>query len=676
MVKYKKLGNTYHLYINSAMQLQDILKIHPSLWIATSAPINAFDLDIIFLNYIDCSEKNSRLIYREVQLAVKWLIEVLSDYTGIDEKSDQISLDRINREHPDGETIFFEAKKILAGIGNNKLDEISLEQIRTVKSDVGKYPVSESGVATVEAASTDELKCYMQHIIDVTGGEDHASGVKGIGIAVLEQFNQKLIDYIDWRGSYVDALKKKNKDLLPWGEDTDSVFQQYIKFKNKIDQYFIQCKVLSFSKQVSDNVSFLSDTEFDKINWHEITELEKFLLNAPLAGPNDKMVLDLTKSNLINPLFFDELKMFFTQISSFFGKEKIEQLSTVLWAEIKSSLSSYQTWFDGNPAPAMNNIGLSLLKDYKDNSYYDSALKIIESCKETVFQMDNIRLIEKLILFQKNMLVFVNNFVSMPFLYDIKNRSLFEKGSLIIDGRQMNFSVLVENKPAHMKIAKSSSIFVLYVEITPASLKKYIVVVPVTSCGKGNLGIGKRGVFIENSGIVSDAIVVDIIDNPISLREALLYPFKKIGAVFSSRFGAIGKEADTSFSKSVTDVSQGKSITSVKAPANKSAGFNPTSLLMGGSIAIAALGSSFAYIMSKLSSISPLKILLTVVVIIGLFLLFTLIGTYFKLKRRDLSPILEGSGWSINPKLKLTRRLARICTQKPKWPKGTRRKRL
>ena len=676
MVKYKKLGNTYHLYINTALQLQDILKIHPSLWIATSAPINAFDLDTVFLNYIDCSEKNSRLIYSEVQQAVKWLIEVFRDYSGIDEKSDQVCLDRINKEHPDGETIFSETKKILSRLNSDNSDVISLEQIRAVKSEVEKYPVSENGVAIVEAAPTDELKCYMQHVIDVTGGEDHTSGVKGVGISVLELFNQKLNDYIDWRGCYNDALNKKNKDLLPWGEDTDAVFQQYIKFKNKIDQYFIQCKVLSFSKQVSDNVSFLSDTEFDKINWHEITELEKFLVDAPLAGPNDKMVLDLTKSNLINPLFFDGLKMFLFQISSFFGKEKIEQLSTVLWAEIKSTLSSYQAWFDGNPAPPMDNIDLSLLKDYKNNSNYDSTLKIVESCKVTAFQMDNIRLIEKLILFQKNMLVFVNNFVSMPFLYDKKNRSLFEKGALIIDGRQMNFSVLVENKPAHMKIAKAGSIFVLYVEITPASLKKYIVVVPVTSCGKGNLAIGKRGVFIENNGIVSDAIVVDIIDNPISLREAVLYPFKKIGAVFSSRFGAIGKEADASFSKSVTDVSQGKSITPTKVPAGKSAGFNPTSLLMGGSIAIAALGSSFAYIMSKLSSISPLKIILTVVVIIGLFLLFTLIGTYFKLKRRDLSPILEGSGWAINPKLKLTRKLARICTQKPKWPKGTRRKRL
>ena len=173
--------------------------------------------------------------------------------------------------------------------------------------------------------------------------------------------------------------------------------------------------------------------------------------------------------------------------------------------------------------------------------------------------------------------------------------------------------------------------------------------------------------------MVSDAVVIDLIDNPISIREALLYPFKKIGSVFSSRFSTISKNVDAAFNQTVTDVSQGNFI---KTPSSKSSAFNPTSLLMSGGIAIAALGSSFAYIMSKLSSVSPLKILAAILTVIGVLILFTLIETYFKLKRRDLSPVLEGAGWSINAKLKLTGRLARACTQRPKWPKGTKRKRF
>ena len=180
MVKYKKLGNTYNLYIKSASEFQDILKIHPSLWIATSAPLNAFELNSTFLKYFN-SNPNTRITYIEIQQAVKWLIEVLSNYNGINDKLDHICLDWINREHPDGSIIFSETEKILNRIGCDNLNEISLEQIGAVKAEVEKYPVSESGVAIVDAASTEELKCYMQHVIDVTGGEDHITGVKGVG---------------------------------------------------------------------------------------------------------------------------------------------------------------------------------------------------------------------------------------------------------------------------------------------------------------------------------------------------------------------------------------------------------------------------------------------------------------------------------------------------------------
>jgi len=49
-----------------------------------------------------------------------------------------------------------------------------------------------------------------------------------------------------------------------------------------------------------------------------------------------------------------------------------------------------------------------------------------------------------------------------------------------------------------------------------------------------------------------------------------------------------------------------------------------------------------------------------------------------KLRRRDLSAILEGSGWAINARMRLTRRQSRFFTQRPSYPlgaKGTPRRR-
>jgi len=74
----------------------------------------------------------------------------------------------------------------------------------------------------------------------------------------------------------------------------------------------------------------------------------------------------------------------------------------------------------------------------------------------------------------------------------------------------------------HCEVAKTSNMFVLYVQITPKpGQPTFEVAVPVTSGGKGNLCLSKRGVFYDVAGNECDAKVVHIIENPISFKEAL-----------------------------------------------------------------------------------------------------------------------------------------------------------
>jgi hypothetical protein len=43
---------------------------------------------------------------------------------------------------------------------------------------------------------------------------------------------------------------------------------------------------------------------------------------------------------------------------------------------------------------------------------------------------------------------------------------------------------------------------------------------------------------------------------------------------------------------------------------------------------------------------------------------------FVKLRRRDLSAILEGSGWGINARMRLTHQQSRFFTERPDYPKG------
>ena len=99
-------------------------------------------------------------------------------------------------------------------------------------------------------------------------------------------------------------------------------------------------------------------------------------------------------------------------------------------------------------------------------------------------------------------------------------------------------------------------------------------------------------------------------------------------------------------------------------------------MLLCAGVAVAALGSALAYIVNTLKVMFtdaawwtiPVSILAAVVVVI----LPTTILACVKLRRRDLSAILEGSGWAINARMRLTRRQSLFFTQRPEYPADAR----
>ena len=102
-----------------------------------------------------------------------------------------------------------------------------------------------------------------------------------------------------------------------------------------------------------------------------------------------------------------------------------------------------------------------------------------------------------------------------------------------------------------------------------------------------------------------------------------------------------------------------------KGPAVSSGG-----MLMGFGVAGAAVGSALAYI-AKTVSENPLAILVGLAIAILRVMLPTSIVAWLKLRRRDLSAILEGSGWGINARMRLTSGQSRFFAQRPRYPKGS-----
>ena len=305
----------------------------------------------------------------------------------------------------------------------------------------------------------------------------------------------------------------------------------------------------------------------------------------------------------------------------------------------------------------------------------DAVRDLIAQSKQTAFVLDNIRALEKLILFQANILQLANNFISFPDLYDPERRAVFEMGTAIIDGRRFNFAVKVIDRAEHAKIAATSSIYVMYLELVRQdSEERPCVAVPVTAGGQGNLCLGKRGIFEDIEGQQWDARIVQIIENPIGLGGAITAPYRRVVKMFVDKIDVLTSSAEKEFDESAERTISAVSTAGEPAAGAATSGIAAGGMLLGGGVAVAALLSAMAYV-GQVVVENPLAILLGVAGAILVLMLPTTIRAFLKLRQRDLSAILEGTGWAINARMRLTQRQALTFTARPPYPKGVRGRR-
>jgi hypothetical protein len=193
------------------------------------------------------------------------------------------------------------------------------------------------------------------------------------------------------------------------------------------------------------------------------------------------------------------------------------------------------------------------------------------------------------------------------------------------------------------------------------------VAVPVTAGGKGRLQVGTWGIFQDVDGSERHARVVQIVENPISLSEAIAAPFRRLGRAIARKLQEITSAAEKKLSKvGAETITQVADVSRTSAPAAPSTG----GMLAGGGIAIAALGSSAAFITKTLSTLSWQGTLGGFSLAALAVVLPTAVFAHMRLRARDLSSLLEGSGWAVNARMWLTGAQARGFTYEPSYGSG------
>jgi len=674
---FQRFGRSYHLRLRCAADLQNVLSLNEAHWVATGAPVGTINCDAAFLGLVD-SDANGRILVYELRQAVSWLLETLADHAGIDQASTTLALDAINTSADAGRLIHESARRMLDRLGLSDASQITLDQVRQIKAQVESTPISEAGVVLGEAFDDESVRAFAADVIAATGGAPHPGGAAGIAEAQLAEFLSQARGYLAWRAAGEVPQGAETSDIMPLGESTAAAFKALAAIRAKVDQYFAQCEAVRCDGRAAGEI-VPSQADLAAMDFDEPQAIVEFMKRSPLAPVRSDGVLAFDQS--VNPHYATALAALRAEAIEPVLGEGVSDLSGQQWLKVKQRFAAHEAWLAQKTGQSVEPLGAAKLTEYLRPLYADAVRSRIAQSAQTAFVLDNIRLTEKLICYQGYLLELVNNFVSFPYLYDPATRAMFEMGTLIMDGRRLNFSVRVDSRAEHAAISRTSVMYLLYVEVTPPGPEpKYEVATAVTSGGKGNLAVGKRGIFVDLQGRQADARVVEIIENPISVVEALVSPFQRIGRLVSGKIEAITTSAEKKLETTTTAaMSQSTPGAPAPQPAQPSRGLMAGGLLMGGGVAIAALGSAVAYITKTVAQIEHWwKILVVIGAAVLAVMLPVSVLAFLKLRRRDLSAILEGSGWAINARMRLTFRQGRTFTRQPAYPataRGVRSKR-
>ncbi len=672
-MRFRNFGGIHQFMVSDEADLARIDELDPARWAATSAPLHDLHCDEAFLRYIDPAT-TGRVRVSQLIDARDWLFARLAQrdvlrkpveaiaVAALDTKGAGADLraaaERINREQklPDAKTI-------------------ALADVRAFQAASLKLLANGDGVVPPEVVPDEGAKALLTDIVAVLGGTGDRGGSMGVDGDHLGRFFAQGQAWLDWRAQAATAK--------PWGDDTGAAHALVRELDPKLEAYFLHCELLRQENPSPESLRLTSD-DLRALRLKASGELEQFLQGAPLAAPVADGALAL--NGAINDLYRDRFEALRdTVIRRALGGD-VASLTRADWRTVKGTFDGFAAWDGARPAEPFEKLGDDTVKAHLASGLRAKVEEYIAldlAASAEIAQLDDL---EKLLLFVRWLVELVNNFVNFSAVYLPRATALVEAGSLVIDGRRLDFCLKVADRGAHKAVAALSNIYLVYVEVLEKEGGAVVaqLMAPVTGGESGRLRVGKRGLFIDLDGKQFDAVVTEIVDNPISVKQATFAPFRRVAAMISSKIeqyvasarssqeSAMTARAEAGVAGAQARVDAGAAQMTAPPPpppaAPASEPLNPNSLILGGGMALAGIGAVLAGLFGVISSLKGwLAILGVVLVVLGIS---ALLG-WMKLRSRDMALLFEASGWAVNVRMTITRPIARLFAFVPDLPAGS-----
>ena len=660
--KFSTVGGVTRVNIESGQDILHLDELDRKLWTALSCPLKNLEIDEKTLTMLDANG-DGKIHIEEMVAASKWLTSVINDPELLTQRQSSIPFSAFNVENVEGKHLFEVSKQILENLGLEK-DSISIDDVSDSLAIFAKTRFNGDGIITENSADDEALKALIKTVIDCMGSVTDRSGDPGIDTDKIEAFYTALADYTAWK----EAGDADKANVFPYGDDTANALAAVMAVKDKIDDFFMRCKLASFNTD-SASVLDVSSAKIGEISGNNLAASTAEIATYPLARVNADHKLPLGKE--INPAWAGAMA---TLKALVIDKEykKAEYLTEEQWHEILAKFNAYNAWMGTKKGAEVESLGYETAKTILTENKKEALLDLVAQDKALEEKSNDIDSVDKLLHLYRDFFTLLTNYVTFADFYSPEKKAIFQAGTLYIDERACDLCVKVSDMGAQGTMAPLSNMYILYCDCTCKSKPGTMTIAAVMTDGDvGSIMVGKNAIFYDRDGLGWNATVTKIIENPISIRQAFWSPYRKMA---KSVEDMINKRAAEKDAKVMADANAKIETAKVPTDGTKPAEVKPPFDIAKFAGIFAAIGLALGLVASAVGGLFAwlgLHWYHWVILFLAIIVLISgpsMVMAWLKLRKRNLSPILNANGWALNARVLVNTRFGATLTSIAKYP--------
>ena len=688
--RFFRAGGFDQVRLDSAADLMNLDQLDQKLWVALSCPTRGLEFDARTLALLD-ADGDGHIRAPELIAALKWAGSLLLDPELLACGADPLPLAAIDEGNEEGRQLLASARVILASLGRPEATHIGADDTSDQARIFAQTPFNGDGVITAASTGDEALAGLLAEIIERVGGVPDRSGESGIDRDRLEAFFNDARALVAWR-----AEAAAHAALMPCGADTDAAFQAFAAVREKVEDYFTRCRLAAFDRRAVNALNG-SEADFLALGAQQLSAASSEVAALPLAFAEGGRPLPLAGEGRItlNPAWLARLQSFAQRVVAPLLGER-QALDEAGWQEIVERFAPYTAWLSARPASVLEAMEPARLETIVFSDAQARLAGLIAQDEGLTREAEAITAVEKLAHYVRDLGRLANNFVSFREFYvgpvhggeeeltrprQPAPRAVFQAGTLYLDGRSCQLCVPVLDPARHATLAVLSGVYLAYCDCVREG-EKVTIAAAFTAGDSDQLMVGRNGVFYDRQGRDWDATITRIVDHPISLRQAFWSPYRKAARMVSEQL----QKFAAAKAKAVDDLAAARLIetgktASAAAAAGTVAPTAPTpfdvarfaGIFAAIGLAVGALGTALASVVAGFIGLRWWQMPLAVLGVILLISGPSMATALFKLRNRNLGPILDANGWAVNARARINIPFGTSLTQVARLPEGAER---